>query len=147
MVTGIEDMKKSGGPKEVEISGWDNDSITVKLRRPSMYEMAAAGRIPNPLLPVADALFMLNGTGIERTKLDDLASMMELIAKSALVEPTYQEICEAGLSLTDVQFNEIYSFVVGGAATLAAFRHRLRAALGGHGGGAAVPAVGAGGDK
>lgn len=140
-VTSIAEMVKAGGPKEVEISGWDGQPMTVKLIRPSLYSMAAGGAIPNPLLPVADALFMMNGSGIQKLQIDDMAKMMRLMAKEALVEPTLEEIEGAGLTLTDTQYNEIYAFVIGGAKTLETFRRGVRLQAGGDDADHGVPGV------
>ena len=133
MVTSIEEMKKAGGAQEVELSGWNGETVTVRLRRPSMYQMAAMGSIPNPLLPVAESLFMASGTGIRKAEFEDMAKMLDCIAKAALVEPTYDELKEAGLTLTDVQYNEIYAFVLRGSDGLARFRRAIRTSSGGDG--------------
>ena len=145
MVTSIKDMVRTGGPQEVAISGWAGETITVKLQRPSLYAMAKGGRIPNPLLPVAESLFMMNGSKIQKLEIDDMAGMMDLIAREALAEPTYDEIREAGLELTDTQYNEIYAFTIGGAAALAAFRRNVRSVAGGYGTDNELPGGGAAG--
>lgn len=44
------------------------------------------------------------------------------IAKAALVSPSYSEIEEAGITLTDMQLQEIYSFATGGVKELENFR-------------------------
>lgn len=133
MVTSIEEMKKTGGVAEVTLSGWDGEKVVMKLRRPSLYEMAASGRIPNPLLGAADALFMMNAAGIQKTKFDDTAKMVELIAREALVEPTFDQLSEAGLTLTDLQYLEIYTFVTRGPKGLERFRQLIGSAAGQHG--------------
>lgn len=133
MVTDLKTMLVMNGPKEVKLSGWNDDEITVKLRRPSLYEMAASGRIPNPLLGVADALFMGNAQNIGKASLEDTAKTLRIMAKAALVEPTMAELEENGIELTDRQYNEIYAFIIGGAAQLEKFRYIERNTAGGHG--------------
>ena len=131
MITSIEEMMRQGGAAEVQISGWNGErDITVMLKRPSLYAMAAAGHIPNPLLPVADGLFMANGATIQKSRFDETAKMIELIAKEALVKPTFDELTEAGLMLTDQQYNEIYAYVLRGPVGLDRFRKVMRGAAG-----------------
>lgn len=134
MTTSIEEMARQGGVREITLSGWDGENdITVKARRPSLYAMAAAGHIPNPLLPAADSLFMANGAAIQKSRFDDMAKMLDIIARETLVKPTFEELEQAGLTLTDTQYLEIYRFVIGGAASLERFREAVRAAAGRHG--------------
>ncbi len=132
MVTKIEDIMKSAGAQDVEMSGWNGDRVTMRLRRPSMYQMAAAGQIPNPLLPVAESLFTASGRGIMKAEFADTAKVMDLLARAAMVEPTYDELAEAGIALTDMQYNEIYAFVLRGPAGLARFRDAVRRSAGEH---------------
>lgn len=132
MITDLERMKQGGGPKEVTLSGWDGEEITVLLRRPTLFNMAASGQIPNPLLPAAEALFMMNGSRITKNSLTDTAKALIEIARAALVKPTLEEMAEAGLELTDEQLNEIYAFVIGGAKRLETFRSKMRDPAGQH---------------
>lgn len=132
-MTSIEAMKKLAGPVEVNLSGWDENEITVKLRKPSLYEMAASGRIPNPLLGTADAIFTANGAAISKAPMDEQYKVIRMVARAAMAEPTAEELDEAGIVLTDQQINEIYVFVIGGAAKLDTFRGIQRSAAGGHG--------------
>lgn len=132
MVTDLKTMLEKGGPQEVKLSGWDEDEITVRLRRPSLYEMAASGRIPNPLLGAADALFTANGAALGKISLEEQAKTLRVMAKAALVEPTMTELEEAGVELTDRQINEIYAYIIGGAAQLERFRYIVRNTAGGY---------------
>ena len=143
MVTDIQEMLKRGGAQEVVLSGWDEDEVTVKLKRPSLFNMAAAGHIPNPLMSVAEGMFMANQGAIRKAGLEDTAKVLALIAREALVSPTYEELKEAGLELTDCQLSEIYASVIGGAARLKAFRSKQRSAAGGNGADNALQGVGA----
>ncbi len=147
MVTSIEAMKLNGGPREVTLSGWDGEEITVVLKRPSLFNMAAGGQIPNPLLPAAEALFMMNGSAIAKSSLSDTAKVMTEIARAALVSPAWDEITGAGLILTDTQLSEIYAYVIGGAKRLETFRDKMRDSAGQHDAAAAQQGLGAAGDR
>ena len=128
MITDINALRAMSAAQEATLSGWDGGEITVRLKRPSLYEMAAGGSIPNPLLHVADALFSGRGEALKRASLDETAKTLRLLAKAALVEPTWNELEKAGVTLNDQQINEIYAFIVGGAAQLEKFRRLLRGA-------------------
>ncbi len=54
-VTNIEELKAKKYI-EVELPGWDvEDTFTVKLQRVNLLDLAAKGKIPNPLMgPVID---------------------------------------------------------------------------------------------
>jgi hypothetical protein len=60
-VTPLEEIRAANAAQEIELSGWEPGApFRCMARRPRLYEMAAAGEIPNPLLPVVEELFMQN---------------------------------------------------------------------------------------
>ncbi len=95
-------------------------SMEVKLRRPSMLSLAARGVIPNELLACARDLF--NEGGKAQIQLDELGRLLIIFAQSALVSPSYEELEEQGISLTDEQLSAIYAFAQGGVRALIPFR-------------------------
>lgn len=141
MITDLNTLKAMSAAEEVTLSGWNGDEIRVRLKRPALYEMAATGGIPNPLLSVADALFSGNSEAIKRAPMDEVAKTLRTLAKAALIEPSWDELTEAGITLTDQQINEIYAYIVGGAAQLGRFRDTVRHPNGRHGRNDALPGV------
>lgn len=132
-VTSLEEIRAANAAQEVELSGWESDKpFRCKMRRPRLYEMAAAGEIPNPLLPVVEELFMQNTAALSKRSVEEQSKALLALANLALVEPTLAEIHEAGGILTDDQLLEIYSFILGGATVLAGFREAARRAAGDH---------------
>lgn len=132
-VTSLDAIRAANAAQEITLSGWEGDEPFVcKARRPRLYEMAAVGDIPNPLLPVVEELFMRNSAALSKRDIAEQSKALVALAELALVEPTVQEIHEAGASLTDDQLLEIYTFVLGGAAALAGFRENARRAVGGN---------------
>ena len=125
MVTSLQDLKRYAGGSEVELPGFlSEEPLIVKLRRPSLLHLAESGGIPNPLLATAAELFK-NGTSNAMKNGEGLAEMgkiMHCIAKSALVEPTYEEFEDAGLNFTDTQLMYIYNYVQTGIDSLRIFR-------------------------
>lgn len=121
MVTTIQEIKDKA-LKEVEISGFEADeTITIKLRNLSLMGLVAGGKIPNQLLGTATELFEGKKASKEPDKasISELAQMIDLICKNAMVEPTFEE---AGEYLTDNQKMEIFYYTQGGVEALNSFR-------------------------
>ena len=118
----ITEVLQQAGPQRVTISGWNGKPVEVKLRRPSMIEMMVDGQIPNPLLSTVGKLFQAQPAELAKLGEVEQARAMHCIAQAALVEPTMAQLKEAGVSLTDDQYMQIYAYVLGGAAALERFR-------------------------
>lgn len=132
-ITSLDEIRALNAAQEIELSGWEpGTSFRCKARRPRLFEMAAAGEIPNPLLPIVEELFVQNSAALAKRSVPDQSKALIALADMALVEPTVDEIHEAGAVLTDDQLLEIYTFVLGGAASLAGFRAAARGAVGGN---------------
>lgn len=125
MVTKIEDFVKMAGGSEIELPGFESgEQVTVRVKRPSLMDMAKNGRIPNPLLGTAAELFK-NGVTKPISDGESFKAMSEVImmeVKEALVEPSYEELEEAGVKLTDMQMFYIHDFVQNGVNALKMFR-------------------------
>lgn len=123
----LEKMAKQHGVQEYTIHGWTKgEMISVKMRRPGLYNMAAMGFVPNPLLGAMQKMFEGNGKALDTLDAKKQGECVIAMAKYALVEPTYAQLTDAGLELTDQQLMDIYMFALGGAAMLAGFRSEDR---------------------
>lgn len=124
-VTSIEQFKKYAGGSEVELPGFVSDeTITVKLRRPSVMTMVADGKIPNPLMGIAAEMFNsgVNSTIQSADGMKNTAELLRIYAGAALVEPAYADLEAAGVQLTDGQLTAIYSYVMTGVDQIKRFR-------------------------
>ena len=129
--TNLADVAANKIVQTLELPGWDEDHTFVcKAKRPSLYNMVSMGLIPNPLLSAVQQMFSGNAKVVDAVPLDKQAQTLMTIAKYALVNPTYDQITEAGLELTDNQLLCLYSFALGGAQRLAAFRSAIRPGTG-----------------
>ena len=108
--------------KKVELIGWDEEPIEVILRRPSLLGLATKGAIPNPLMTTAKNLFF-KGLAAD-CDLKTAGEVMQIVAKEALVSPTWDELQEAGIELTDRQLIEIFGYAQNGAQALSSFRNK-----------------------
>lgn len=103
----------------------EGQPFVARVRRPSMLVLAKSGKIPNTLLNSANELFSKGGGGMDRDNenmLADIYSICEIICESALKEPTYQQIKDAGLELSDDQLMAIFNYTQTGAKALESFR-------------------------
>lgn len=96
------------------------------LRRPSILTLASSGCIPNSLMSMAISLFKRGGAAAmsdsKPEEVNEATKVFHILAKAALVSPTYDEIKEAGLELTDDQLAFIFSYTQAGTKALEQFR-------------------------
>lgn len=118
----IVNLKELKAGKEISIPGFfgDGEEINVMLKRPSILSLAAKGIIPNTLMSAAQKVFTEEVD--ESVDFGQIGEVMQVVAKAALLEPTYDEFTEAGFELTDDQISHIFMFVQGGAKALENFR-------------------------
>ena len=121
-VTSIEKLKKLAQGQEVELQGWDEEPFVCVLKRPSLLGLVENGDIPNPLLHAAYILFNGSNNPKDQVNLKEMNNLYRIIAKAAMVNPTYDQVVEAGLELTDMQLLEIYRFTQLGVKSLISFR-------------------------
>ena len=121
-VTSIEDLKKIAEGQEVELIGWGEEPFVCKLKRPSMLGLVANGDIPNPLLNAAYILFNGAKTTKDVINMKEQKELLTIMAKTAMVEPTYDDLEKIGLELTDAQLLEIYNYTQIGIKALTSFR-------------------------
>lgn len=125
-VTTIEELQKYGAGQLVELPSFaEGMPFVAKLKRPSMMAMMKSGKIPNSLLSTANTLFSNKQTEVameDDNLYRDVFEITEILADAALVEPTYQQIKEAGLELTDQQYMFIFNYTQVGVKALEPFR-------------------------
>ena len=121
-VTSIEKLKKIAQGQEVELQGWDEEPFVCVLKRPSLLGLVENGDIPNPLLHAAYILFNGSNNPKDQVNLKEMNDLYRIIAKAAMVSPTYEQLEEIGLELTDMQLLEIFSFTQIGVQGLISFR-------------------------
>lgn len=127
-VISIDELKKLAEGELVELPSFKSDEkILVRLRRPSLMQLVKMGKIPNDLLVEANKLFVQGGGAVSKNvddpnALKNMVDIMECICEQAFVEPTYKQIKEAGIQLTDSQFLAVFEYTQNGVANLKSFR-------------------------
>lgn len=103
----------------------EGQPFVARVRRPSMLVLAKQGKIPNTLLTAAGELFSKGGAGMDadnENMLSDIYGICEVIARASLVQPTYDEIQQAGMELSDDQIMAIFNYTQNGVKALESFR-------------------------
>lgn len=123
-VTPIGELIQASRGAIVELPSFSPDThFVARLKRPSLLALVKSGRIPNTLLNTANDLFS-NGTldTKDPKALDNLFNVLESICESAFVEPTYKELKDAGIELTDDQLLFVFNYTQQGVKALENFR-------------------------
>lgn len=125
-ITSISDLHAYGMGKVVRLPDFaEGQPFIARIRRPSMLVLAKQGKIPNSLLASASTLFNEGGGGMDADNpnmLSDILDVCEIIARAALLEPTYDDIVNAGVELSDNQLMAIFSYTQNGVKALESFR-------------------------
>ena len=123
-VTSLDKLKQLSKGQEVELQGWDEEPFICKLKRHSLLGLVEQGEIPNPLLNAAYILFNGAKTPKDIINLKEQKELYTIVAKAAMVEPSYSQLEEIGLELTDMQLLEIFRFSQLGVQSLISFRSK-----------------------
>lgn len=130
-VTTIDQLKLMASGEIVELPAFgQGQKFYAKLRRPSMLKLAQSGKIPNALLQTANSLF--NGTVDKKLDDDpdfmkDLLDVIDVLAEAVFVEPSWQEIKDANIQLTDEQYMFIFNYTQKGVNAVEPFREDEKA--------------------
>lgn len=104
----------------------EGQPFIARLCRPSMLSLVRAGKIPNELLKTANELFLEGKPDSEENPkvLGDVFSVFDAICEACFLEPTYAEIQESGITLTDDQYMFIFEYSQAGVKALKPFREQ-----------------------
>lgn len=100
--------------------------FVARLKRPSMLALVKSGKIPNALITTANELF--NGSKLDTDDKDSLSNLfgvLDALCEACFVEPSYQELKDAGVELTDDQLMFIFNYTQTGVNALGNFRSQL----------------------
>ena len=128
-VTSLEQLKNIKVTDIVNLGCFeDGTELIAEVKKPNLMQLMVEGKVPNTLMSTAMGMFK-NGSGEIVNKaiddvdsLKDLVGMMQVFAEASLVNPTYAQIKEIGLSLTEKQLIGILQFAQGGVKALENFR-------------------------
>lgn len=128
-ITSIETLLKYQKGQVVELPPFaEGQPFIVRLRRPSMMALAKNGKIPNQLLNPANSLFEKGPQGLMQSgKFDEetmtkLFDIIDVLCEASFVEPTFHQLKEAGIELTDDQYMFVFNYTQNGVQALDSFR-------------------------
>lgn len=128
-VTSIEELKRVSSGEIVSLPPFvEGSEFNARLKRPSMLAMAKSGRIPNELLVSANELFTngINKTAVNNISdsnlMTEMINILEMFCEDAFVEPTYNQLKENGIQLTDEQMFAVFQYAQAGVESLKSFR-------------------------
>lgn len=123
-ITSIDQLKQYAQGQVIELPAFSEDQpFVARLKRPSMLALAKANKIPNSLLLTANNLFA--GSGVDKKEpeaLKEVFQVLDVICEACFVEPTYQDLREAGVELTDEQYMFLFNYTQRGVRALESFR-------------------------
>ena len=125
-VTDINVLKSYSGGSLVELPPFaQGQRFIARLKRPSLLNLIKCGKIPNSLLGKAQDLFENSGNALkdkrsqsEGDAIKQVFEVIDILCESSFVEPTYHEIKEAGIELTDDQYMFIFNYTQNGVSAL-----------------------------
>lgn len=126
-VTNISDLNMYGNGVVCQLPDFaEGQEFVAMVRRPSLMVLVQTGKIPNNLLATANRMF--NGKVTDEEALKDpeefkrISEVTITMAKAALAKPTYNELEEANIQLTDQQLLAIFNYSQVGVKALEPFR-------------------------
>lgn len=130
-VTSIDQLKLMSSGEIVKLPPFvQGQDFYAKLRRPSMLKLVQSGQIPNSLLRTANMLFS-GGVEEELDRDDefmkDMFNLIEVLADAVFVEPSWNEMKNAGIELTDEQYMFIFNYTQEGVKAVEPFRENEEA--------------------
>ena len=124
-ITTLKDLQNYAQGQVVELPPFaEGQPFVARIIRPSIIEMAKNGQIPNALLANANSLFTKGRISSKDDEaLQRLYDVLDIICEASFLEPTFTEIKESGIKLTDEQYMFIFNYAQRGVKALETFRH------------------------
>lgn len=124
-VTTIDQLKMMAGGEIVKMPPFiEGQDFYAKLRRPSILKLVQSGKIPNSLLRTANMMFSGEVEGeLDRDDefMGDMFDLIDVLADSVFVEPSWSDMKQAGIELTDEQYMFIFNYTQKGVQAIEPF--------------------------
>lgn len=126
-VTSIEDLKAYAQGAIVPLPPFaEGQPFVARLKRPALLGLVKEGKIPNQLLSSASTLFEGGVQGAlniaDENAMRNIFEVMDAICEASFVEPTYKELKDNGIALTDEQLMFVFAYSQNGVRQLDSFR-------------------------
>ena len=124
-VTPITTLKEYAKGELVEFPPFaEGQSFVARVKRPSMMVLMKTGKIPNSLMMTANALFTGDNSksAMDEDFYREVLGVIEVIAEASLVDPSWKELQDEGIELTDDQYTFLFNYTQKGIKALEPFR-------------------------
>ena len=124
-VTPITTLKEYAKGELVEFPPFaEGQSFVARVKRPSMMVLMKTGKIPNSLMMTENALFTGDNSksAMDEDFYREVLGVIEVIAEASLVEPSWKELQDEGIELTDDQYTFLFNYTQKGIKALEPFR-------------------------
>lgn len=124
-VTPITTLKEYAKGELVEFPPFaEGQPFVARVKRPSMMVLMKTGKIPNSLMMTANALFTGDNSkaAMDEDFYREVLGVIEVIAEASLVEPSWKELRDEGIELTDDQYTFLFNYTQKGIKALEPFR-------------------------
>jgi hypothetical protein len=125
-VTSFKDLQVYAKGAVVEFPPFSQGQpFVARIKRPSMITLMSKGKIPNSLRVKVNELFIGGGSYMDADDEDlmkDLSEILAIFAEASFIEPSYNQIKESGIELTDEQMMFLFNYVQAGIKQLEPFR-------------------------
>lgn len=124
VITSIEQLKQYSEGTIVELPPFGGGQpFVARIKRPSMMGLVKSGKIPNSLLNTANSLFAGGRIDIKDDEaLTKVFSVLDVICEECFLEPTYAQLKESKVELTDDQYMFVFNYTQRGVKALENFR-------------------------
>lgn len=123
-ITPISTLKDYAAGEIVEFPPFSpGQKFVARIKRPSMMMLMKTGKIPNTLMSTASNLFAGNDVGAKDNEnvYTEVLDIIEVLAEASFIEPTWAELQEAGIELTDEQYTFLFNYTQRGVKALEPF--------------------------
>lgn len=122
-ITNIEELKKAAEGELLELPPFiGTGKFVARVTRVSLLSLIRKGVIPNKLMGACEQLFYGKQPSTEIVDLGEMSKVMLIMAESALVKPSSQDLKEINLELTDEQVVALFNYTQTGVNSLETFR-------------------------
>ena len=125
-ITSLTSLEQYAQGQTVELPGFgENQPFIARLRRPSLMMLIKSGKIPNALLATANSLFMGDGKAVkDPSALPEVIGVLDVICEASFLEPSWEQLKQIGLELTDQQYMAVFNYSQQGIKALSSFREQ-----------------------
>lgn len=121
-VTSLEELKQIAQGEVISLPGFVIDKpFNARVKRISLLGLVQKGVIPNSLLSAANELFYGKNSNNKNVDMKEISNVMIILAESALVEPSADQLREMDLSLTDEQIVALFNYTQKGLKAIEKF--------------------------